>query len=86
MLEPATVGVPATTPGPAASDNPAGNAPESTVHVYGPTPPVTVNVVEYGTDTSPPGGGGNDRPGAATTVIDDARVATWFSESTTSSP
>ena len=54
---PAVVGVPVILPVFAPSSRPRAGLPESTDQVNGPVPPVTVNVVEYGTVTSPVGGG-----------------------------
>ena len=45
---PRLVGVPLMVPS-APRLNPAGKLPEAKDHVYGPTPPVKANVVEYGT-------------------------------------
>jgi len=42
---PEFVGVPLMTPA-VESDNPAGNVPTVTVHVYGAVPPTAVNVVD----------------------------------------
>src|SRR5262245_45384910 len=50
---PGVVGVPAMTPVAAASESPSGSVPLASAQVYGPIPPETVSVSEYGTATTP---------------------------------